>query len=73
MMRTGDALRYIREIYGVPISNPTLVRFIKIGRLRGAQPGGPRAWWVVSKQSIDELFGSSTSEQPDQGEAHPPP
>ena len=59
LLRRGEALDYIEETYGVRLSYPTLHRYVRIGRLRGVQPGGTGAWWLVSKESIDELFGGS--------------
>jgi hypothetical protein len=61
MMRAGEALEYVEQTYGVRLSRPTLIRYLKQGKLRGGQPGGPHAWWVISRQSIDELFGKGSS------------
>jgi hypothetical protein len=69
MMRVGEALDYIEETYGLRLTNPTLIRYVKRGRIRGAQPGGPHAWWIFSRESIDEMFGADT----DPAHESPPP
>ena len=65
MMRVGEALEYVEQMYGVRLSRPTLIRYTKSGRLRGGQPGGPHAWWVISRESIDELFGRGSNRDSD--------
>ncbi len=59
-MRVGNALDYIEDTYGLRLTNPTLIRYVKKGKLRGAQPGGPGGWWIFSRESIDEMFGADT-------------
>lgn len=60
-MRLGDGLEYLRDTYGISWSRPTLKRYIKVGSLRGSQPGGPGGWWLVSRESIDDMFGPKES------------
>ncbi len=56
LLRSQEAIDYIRERYGIEITKPTLHRYCRIGKLRGVQPGGAQSWWLISRRSIDELF-----------------
>jgi|LAHU01.1.fsa_nt_gb hypothetical protein len=57
LLYSNEAVEYVRKRYGVKTSRPTLHLLCRKGILRGMQPSGPRGWWLISKQSLDELYG----------------
>ncbi len=59
-LQMGEAQKYLSERYGIGWSRPHIVKLISLGQLRGVQPGGTGGWWYISRESIDELLGSSS-------------
>lgn len=59
LLQMGEALRYMRDQYGITWSRPHVVKLIRLGQLRGVQPGGEGGWWYISRESIDELLRPS--------------
>lgn len=52
----GEAEKYLAEEYGVRWSRSHIRKLIRIGKLVGGQPAGAGGWWVVTRESIDELL-----------------
>ena len=61
LLRMGATQKYLREQYGVMWSRPYITKLVHDGKLRGMQTSGERGWWLISRQSIDDLLTPSDS------------
>jgi|APIni6443716594_1056825.scaffolds.fasta_scaffold839553_1 hypothetical protein len=56
-LKMGEAEQYLLATYGIKWSRPTWYKYIRNGTLRGKQLG-PRGWYYVSRESIDDFLTS---------------
>jgi hypothetical protein len=56
LLTVAQARAYLRDEYGVTWSGVYIRRLARDGKLDGRQPSGPYGHWLISRESIDELF-----------------